>query len=308
MIDIENIIIPNIEYNFPVQFNKYYNKVKKECEKWILNYDFFDDKIKSICMARDFSLLTSLAHPYATYEQLYSLCKHFIWIFIIDDVAENFNKDTKKIVALYDDIIKITNDEDVNINNMNIYAKNFYNIWISLNLENILKKRFSIRFKDYVNGLIEESKTKNNYMSLTDFYNNRKKTSESYVVAVLVEYGMGIILDDNIENNNYMYDLNMCFIDITFIINDIYSFKKEFNDGYYMNFVYIIYKEYNCNIEEAINKSIIILQEKIIKFEKLNVIIRKTINNDKIDTYINGLKYWISGFLLWSKISPRYNI
>lgn len=308
MHDIKSIVIPNIDYDFPVKLNIYYNNVKEECSKWMLNYNLFENNNKLISMVNDFVLLTSLAHPYATYEQLCALSKHFIWIFIIDDVAENFNKDTRKIVELYNDIIKITNGENINVDKFNIYSKIFYNLWNSLDLNSILKKRFYKRFKDYVDGLIEESKSINNYMSMNKFYYNRKKTSESHVVAVLIEYGMNIVLNDNIANNKYINDLNMHFIDITFIINDIYSFKKEFNDSYFMNFVYIIYKESNCSIEESINKSIVILNEKILEFKKIEHIITNKNNNDNVNTYIKGLKYWISGFLLWSKISPRYSI
>lgn len=104
-------------------------------------------------------------------------------------------------------------------------------------------------------------------------------------------------------NNEIIDKINMNFVDITFIINDIYSFKKEYNDNYFMNLVYIIHKEEEYDINISITKCINKLEKLFLKFER-NV--NKNIDFN-LDKYVIGIRYWISGFIFWSKISKRYN-
>jgi hypothetical protein len=299
-----------IDYNFPVKINKNYHKVKKECSKWLLEYKIFNYK-KTISIVNDFTLLTSLTHPYSNYQKLLVLSKHFIWIFVIDDVAENYGNNTEYIISLYKNILKIIENKNI-YENLNVYTKMFYDIWKSLDLSDILRKRFFERFNYYVNGVIEESKNINSFINENTYYINRRKTSEVHVVALLIEFDINEDNEDiyKICKNETINILNMSFVDITFIINDIYSFKKEYNDNYFMNLVYIIHKENNCDINTSINKCINKLNNEIMNFEETVIKIKQeNIEYEKnIDKYIIGLKYWISGFLFWSKISQRYHI
>lgn len=132
----------DIKYKFPVEINKYYHKVRKECEKWLLEYNIFDYE-KTISIVDDFTLLTSLTHPFSDDKKLLALSKHFIWIFIIDDVAESYNNNTNDIIDLYKNILSIiSNNENICYDKINVYTKMFYDIWKSLNLNNELKKDF----------------------------------------------------------------------------------------------------------------------------------------------------------------------
>lgn len=295
-----------INYDFPVKINNNYHKVKNECSKWLLEYNVLSYK-KTISVANDFTLLTSLTHPYSDYKKLLVLSKHFIWIFIIDDVAEKYGNSTENINNLYKNILKIIKGENIK-DEINVYTKMFYDIWKSLNLNDILSKRFFDRFNYYVNGVIEESKNINYFLNEKSYFINRRKTSEVHVVALLIEYDINESDEDIYKycNNESINVLNMSFVDITFIINDIYSFKKEYNDNYFMNLVYIIHKENNYDIETSINKCINKLKNEILNFEEHNIKIED--ENIEYKKYILGLKYWISGFIFWSKISQRYYI
>lgn len=299
-----------IDYNFPVKINNNYHKVKEECYKWLLKYNVLKSE-ETKPVVDDFTLLTSLTHPCSGYDKLLVLTKHFIWIFVIDDVAEKYGNNTNDIINLYKNILKIIKGEKIK-DELNVYTKMFYDIWMSLKLNNILSKRFFERFNYYVNGVIEESKDINCFLNEECYFINRRKTSEVHVVALLIEYDINERNEDiyNYFNNEYINKLNMSFVDITFIINDIYSFKKEYKDNYFMNLVYIVHKENNCNIESSINKCIDKFKNEIIKFEEYSIEIEKSNIEYKkyLDKYIIGLKYWISGFIFWSKVSQRYYV
>lgn len=310
--DIDYIEIPNIEFLHPVHCNINYNKLKKETAKWLIDYKIFNYD-KSISVANDFSHLTSLAHPFTSYDKLLGLCKHFIWIFIIDDEAEKYREKTYKIKELYQDIIDIIYGKE--FNNNNLLAINFSDIFKTLNFTQIILNKFVKRFEEYVEGLVFESKNIdeiNKNPSIELFCKNRRKTSESHVVASLIEYGIDIEFTKKINENYLINELNMCFIDITFIINDIYSFKKEYYDDYFMNLVYIIHKVNKCNFQDSLNHAYIMYNQKILKFDSIIDDIYKSndiiVHVNLIDKYVSGLKYWISGFLLWSKVSPRYDV
>lgn len=299
-----------IDYNFPVKINNNYHKVKEECYKWLLKYNVLKRE-ETRPVVDDFTLLTSLTHPYSDYDKLLVLTKHFIWIFIIDDVAEKYGNNTNNIINLYKNILKIIKGENIK-DELNVYTKMFYDIWISLNLNDILSKRFFDRFNYYVNGVIEESKDIDCFFNEKSYFINRRKTSEVHVVALLIEYDINERDEDIYKyfNNENINKLNMSFVDVTFIINDIYSFKKEYKDNYFMNLVYIVHKENNCNIETSINKCINKFKNEIIKFEEYSIEIEKSNIEYKkyLDKYIMGLKYWISGFIFWSKVSQRYYV
>lgn len=308
--NIDYLKIPNIEFSQPVCININFNKLKNETSTWLINYKIFNYN-KSINVASDFSHLTSLAHPFTSYDKLLGLCKHFIWIFIIDDEAEKYREKSYKVKDLYQDIINIIYKKE--FNNNNLLAINFSDVFRTLNFRKTMLRRFTKRFEEYVEGLIFESNNIyeiNKYPNIELFCKNRRKTSESHVVATLIEYGINIDLPNEINENYLINELNMCFIDITFIINDIYSFKKEYLDDYFMNLIYIIHKVNKCNFQDSLNYAYILYNQKISKFDLIINDINKLDDIKEhiniVNKYISGLKNWISGFLYWSKVSPRY--
>lgn len=186
------------------------------------------------------------------------------------------------------------------------YLNLFYKIWNNIKLKSNVNslKQFSNSIKDWFLTL----KIKTTKIDRHSYLPFRRVNAGFFFTLSVLRYGMDINLNDNILNDKYIKNIQNIVGDHAMLVNDLYSYKKEFiknvNKSYQSNIISILKNTENLNIEDAIKETINIILDREKQFKKL--INKNPYKEDEICKYINSLEYVMSGNHYWSKITSRY--
>lgn len=291
---IDDIIIPDILVNYNVKINPSYYQVKEESKLWFISYNFFNKKKVYKYIKQDFTLFVSLTYPDCNKEKLRILSDFYYWLWVIDDISEQYGTNTIEMEKFFN---KVTNK-----NNNEKYSKSLYNIIDRMKLTKQSESEFNNEINKYIKGTIHRSnKVFNDNINIKDYINARRENSAVSMAFFHIKYCFNI---EFLEYKKEFKKLLLLFDDYISLSNDILSFKKEYIQGD-MNIIIIIHKYYNYSIQKSIDHTYAILNDILIEF---NDISGKLSNENKIlEKLILGMKYWIAGYLIWTKTSPRYN-
>lgn len=292
--NIDNIIIPDISVNYNIKINPLYFLIKKETKKWFLSYKFFNKEKELKYIKQDFTLFVSLTYPYCNKEKLRVLSDFYHWLWIIDDISESYGSDIIEMKNFFNKIIDKNSNEK--------YSISLYNIINRMKLSKSLEIEFMNEIKKYINGTINRSNIVfNNNISVEQYIFIRRENSAVSIAFFHIKYCLNI---DILEYKKDFENLLILFDDYISLSNDILSFKKEYIEGD-INIVMIMHKNYNYSIQKSIDESYKLLNNILTEFNKLSS--KLSNKNKQLKKVILGMKYWISGYLIWTKFSPRYN-
>jgi hypothetical protein len=104
-----------------------------------------------------------------------------------------------------------------------------------------------------------EGKEEISRLTAKEFFKYRKLNFGVEAIIVAIEYVVGISYDENVFASQLLKQVHNYFCKHLILINDLYSFKKEFvTNGAPDNYVTAISRRLNCTIEKALN---IVLKE-----------------------------------------------
>lgn len=302
MIDdnIGNIIIPDISVNYNIKINSLYFLIREKTKEWFLSYEFFDKKKELKYLKQDFTLFACLTYPYCNKEKLRNISDFYHWLWIIDDISEKYGSNVIEMECFFNNIL----DE----NNNGKYSASLYDIINRMKLSKKDEKDFINEISKYIKGTINRSNNVyNDKITIKQYILVRRENSAVNIVFWHIKYCLSSLssLSKNIiEYKEEFEKLLNLFDDYISISNDILSFKKEYIDGD-MNIVMIMHKYYNYSIQKSIDESFKLLNDILNQF---NDISKELSNMNKyLEEVILAMKYWISGYLIWTKNSPRYN-
>lgn len=292
--NIENIVIPDILVNYNVKINPLYFIIKKETKKWFLSYSFVDKEKELKYIKHDFTLFVSLTYPYCNKVKLRVLSDFYHWLWVIDDISEQYGPNVVEVDKFFNGIMDKSNNGK--------YSKSLHDIIHRMKLSKYLKIEFINEINRYIKGTINRSnKVFNDKISIDQYIIARRENSAVSISFFHIKYCLNI---DILEYQHNFKKLLILFDDYISLSNDILSFKKEYIDGD-MNIIMIMHKNYNYSIQKSINETYSLLNTILTEF---NDISNKLSNENKeLKKVILGMKYWISGYLIWTKNSPRYN-
>lgn len=299
MIDdnIGNIIIPDISVNYNIKINSLYFLIREKTKEWFLSYEFFDKKKELKYLKQDFTLFACLTYPYCNKEKLRNISDFYHWLWIIDDISEKYGSNVIEMECFFNNIL----DE----NNNGKYSASLYDIINRMKLSKKDEKDFINEISKYIKGTINRSNNVyNDKITIKQYILVRRENSAVNIVFWHIKYCLSSLSKNIIEYKEEFEKLLNLFDDYISISNDILSFKKEYIDGD-MNIVMIMHKYYNYSIQKSIDESFKLLNDILNQF---NDISKELSNMNKyLEEVILAMKYWISGYLIWTKNSPRYN-
>ena len=292
--NIEDIIIPDISVNYNIKINSLYFITRKKSNEWFLSYEFFDKKKELKYLKQDFTLFACLTYPYCNKEKIRNISDFYFWLWIVDDISEQYGSNIIEMENFFKNILDKNNNEK--------YSTSLYDIINRMNLYEKDEKEFINEISKYIKGTINRSNNVyKDRLTIEQYILIRRGNSAVNIVFWHIKY----CLDINIlEYKSEFEELLILFDDYISISNDILSFKKEYIDGD-MNIVIIIHKYYNYSIQRSIDESFKLLNNILTQFnENSNKLSNK---NKDLKKIILAMKYWISGYLMWTKKSSRYN-
>lgn len=245
-------------------------------------------------------MFACLTYPYCNKEKLRNISDFYHWLWIIDDISEKYGSNVIEMECFFNNIL----DE----NNNGKYSASLYDIINRMKLSKKDEKDFINEISKYIKGTINRSNNVyNDKITIKQYILVRRENSAVNIVFWHIKYCLSSLssLSKNIiEYKEEFEKLLNLFDDYISISNDILSFKKEYIDGD-MNIVMIMHKYYNYSIQKSIDESFKLLNDILNQF---NDISKELSNMNKyLEEVILAMKYWISGYLIWTKNSPRYN-
>ncbi|CEL56413.1 Alpha-muurolene synthase OS=Coprinopsis cinerea (strain Okayama-7 / 130 / ATCC MYA-4618 / FGSC 9003) GN=COP3 PE=1 SV=1 [Rhizoctonia solani AG-1 IB] len=144
--------------------------------------------------------------------------------------------------------------------------------------------------------------------TVEEYIQHRREASAMMTALAVLEYTLELNLPDEVANDPAVIELGIVGSDILNWANDIYSFPVEFARGDVHNFVSVAMEHMNLGVEEAIayvNQRIqkrvdeyVVTKNKLPKFGPGM--------DEQAARYIQGIEYFVQGFIDWSFITPRY--
>ncbi len=168
------------------------------------------------------------------------------------------------------------------------------------------RKRFIDSFFPILKQMSYENELEIYSLSTEYYLEYRALTFNVEYCLLTIEYGIGISIDENIQNNEFLKNLRKKFLEHLSIVNDSYSFNKEYlADGAKANYASIISRINNCTFQESadiINKQLYKIEDEI--FCCIEEIIDREIPVPHI--YLSTIENYICEHLLFHQNSVRY--
>jgi Terpene synthase family 2, C-terminal metal binding len=173
-------------------------------------------------------------------------------------------------------------------------------------------KRFVIDFEDMLEGyLIEISARGEDGISDFDAYMcQRRVTVAMKWFLVGVELGNGDVLSEPAATHPQLLDLRDTVLDHLWLVNDLFSFRKERWKDEYISTISVLERIGNRSTQECVSWICSLIAERERAYvEKCSKILSSPLAREPgIETYLDNLAYVMSGPLHWSPTTPRYKI
>ncbi|MDX8355778.1 terpene synthase family protein [Cognatiyoonia sp. IB215182] len=129
-----------------------------------------------------------------------------------------------------------------------------------------------------------------------------------YPCLTIIEFVGQLNLPESVLHHPVISDLSRCTNNLVCWSNDIVSLEKEVKNGDVHNLVIALSNEHQISLQEATDKAVVMYETEMERFEALigKVPQFSTEINIDLQSYIEGLKFWIQGNLDWSFESHRY--
>lgn len=143
-------------------------------------------------------------------------------------------------------------------------------------------------------------------------------TEKEYLDVRLIDIGIShqsyfILIDSNVEltddlkNDPDWIGLNKQTSIHQFLVNDLYSLKKEVKqDSYKFNYVYVKMTNANMTAQEAVNE-IVLEREESYRMVHFHGDRLKKRNDPNLSMYVDGVFASLIGNIYWSSTCKRYN-
>src|SRR5262249_29285185 len=125
---------------------------------------------------------------------------------------------------------------------------------------------------------------------------------------VLAEYGLGPDLSEEMAHKD-MRDIHSIALEHISVVNDLFSFRKEYYAKEYINSICILCDQERLDLQGAVYKASGIIHAKESAFldKRGEILSGKLGARPGVRAYLDELGYTLAGNLQWSYLTPRYH-
>ncbi|SIN77137.1 hypothetical protein SAMN04488055_1250 [Chitinophaga niabensis] len=298
-----------LQFAFPHAVNPAGNEMEVFIDSSINeHYYFLPAIVRKKYSATGIGHCAACTYPKADPSDLKIICAGFLWCFTVDDLFEHssFEKiqEVERISLEFLRFGKLVSDDP-------LYAPliAFRKIIIDRCGEEWLQKRICHSLELYFKGMKEaiSYRKSNVFPSMEAFYDIRVNDVNVWIMASFAEMITGTILPDEIINHPSVYRLGHLTARILSWENDYFSAHHE--DGNEVFNLALIIKHYSgCSGEQANAELLKIHDQDVHEFEITSDGLPDFGRyNDAVRSYVDNLRYMISGYLFWTlELTARY--
>ncbi|CAG8443568.1 14350_t:CDS:1 [Dentiscutata erythropus] len=313
-------ILESLNCNIPLRARNYVSKeevlkIEKHCYEWAKKFELIKKKTTNKeFKGSKFGLLICYIFPTASFERRCLAIDFFNWLFFVDDLIDDNNKNLKpeEIKTVLDKFKSILDD---NLQSEVLQSPLVIALWdVWARMKKITNEIWRMKFRNtillyfdacYLNAQNEFS---NKFPNSVEEYIKIRRNSGAVMTSFnLIEPLLGIQISyDNKELRNLMEYCNdhICFI------NDIYSLQKELLEGGVDNIIIVLCHLHQSSLQEAVNYAVELINQRMTQIQEIaNKFMQFNLeNNQDISKYVNALLDIVVGSFHWHKMSGRYSI
>ncbi|PPR02613.1 hypothetical protein CVT24_002184 [Panaeolus cyanescens] len=300
--------LPDLFKSCPLQdaTNPYYKEAAAESREWINSYDMFTDRKRAFFVQGSNELLCSHVYSYAGYEQFRTTCDFVNLLFVVDEVSDDQNgADARATGQVFVNAMKYPNWDDGS--KLAKMTKEFRARFLRLAGPRNAR-RFIQLCEDYTNcvGTEAELRERGEVLDTKNFTPLRRHNSAILLCFSLVEYILGIDLDDEIYENEAFSEAYWAAADHVCWANDVYSYDMEQSKGHTgNNIVTVLMTEHGMTLQQTSDYIGVFAKDLVERYISAKKGLSPSLGPDAA-RFIEAIGSWMIGNLTWSFETNRY--
>ncbi len=308
----EKIVLPTLHCPFPSAVNKHAATLHQRTLEWARRFQLLEKEAdyQDLSASKN-SWLVARTYPNAPLEKLQVVSDWITWLFILDDVSEESEKQPDSLAAMYArflDILKgsLASDsanplecglQDMRLRLLEQAPPN----WMS---------RFIRRCEECWDawGWEATNRQKGIAPAVDSYIKMRPFTGGLMSFLEMIDIAEGIALPLEVREDLRVQQLTLIANKVVLYANDIFSLEKEMKQGDFHNLVPILKQERQLSLQEAIARAVEIYNGEVQAF--LDWEQRLPSRGEPLDSalncYISTLRFFMRGNVEWALSSGRY--
>jgi len=304
----QQFILPDLLASCPFKdaTNPYSKEASAESRAWINSYDVFTDRKRAFFVQGSNELLCSHVYNYTGQHQLRIACDFVNLLFVTDEVSDDQNgMDARRTGQILVNALKHPEWDDGS--KIARITKDFRTRFL-LHAGPRNVRRFINLWELYTDAVAKEAelRERDQVLDLESFTLLRRDNSAVLLCFSLIEYALGIDLEDEVyEDVNFM-DAYWAACDYVCWTNDVYSYDVEQSKGQAgNNIVTVLMKENGTSLQETAD----FIGEHCKGLVEIYLSAKKQLSlslGKDAAKFIHALGSWMIGNLVWSFETVRY--
>ncbi|KAF5309463.1 hypothetical protein D9619_012389 [Psilocybe cf. subviscida] len=232
----------------------YYKEAAEESKAWINSYDIFNDRKRTFIAQAEIEQLASYFYPFAGYEQFRTTCDLLNLLFALDEISdEQSGVGVRQTVQTFVNVMKNSGRDDGSI--VAQITKDFRDRYRRLAGPRQVQ-RFNRLGEMYAECISAEAefRERGEYPNLETFIPLRRNNSAVLLPFSLVEYALGIDLEDEVYEDPNFSAAYWAACDYVCWVNDFCSYDLEQSLGQEgNNIVAIMAKEKKLTLQQSVD-------------------------------------------------------
>ncbi|KAJ8502575.1 hypothetical protein ONZ45_g11629 [Pleurotus djamor] len=269
--------------------------------------------------------LASLTNPHMTLEQLQVVLEYMVMSLAMEDLTDSASsKDADKWARFFSQMLREPGTADEELIKDEPMAKivNELSKRVMKSLGPFYAKPFIMSNDALVRGMTRESADREvqpseaTTSSVGSYIETRRTTIGVEPILVMFRWASKIDLPDNVLDSPLVKGLANAAIEMVFLANDIYSYKKELiANAAQHNVISVIMSDpsvRSSDLQGAFDYAAGVFKASRQKFDALLTELHTTdmwfAHREDLQKYADNMMHWAVGNVSWSVITPRYRV
>ncbi|WP_146011798.1 MULTISPECIES: terpene synthase family protein [Burkholderia] len=172
----------------------------------------------------------------------------------------------------------------------------------------LVRKRVRDALKDMITILSHPPVHNITTLTFDEYVDARRIDVFATLMATLIEYAIDVDIGDALEESEDLREMRQATIDLVLFVHDVCSFLKEFSSKEAMNGIWVLARQYDLSIQQAINKLVGLARERERDLIAARNRILASALGQRIDVrrYMTELEHLHSGTVEFHTLSSRY--
>lgn len=300
-------------YPFFGSISPYADAVDQATLAWAETFGLLTDETRRKSRCLQYGLLAARAYPRADREMVQIAADWIAWLFFMDDQCDEagIGRDLQQMTALHERFLAVLEGASPSAQD-----------WALTHALADIRRRLAVRAPDgWLRRFSEHARlyftanrweTVNRQLGTTPnvatYCAARLFSGAVYACFDLIELAEQIELPFYARYHSTVQQLEQAANNIICWCNDVLSYPKEIQHGDRHNLVLVIQREYQCSLSEAVERALALhaLETSTFVQKRAQIPHFNPAVNTALETYIDGLQFWICANRDWSLTAARY--